>query len=103
MYVFWVPKRNLIISVSFLAMLFFANKLIDASIHNANTSKSSKFIDLSFAYNGVLGKEMVQTNRDTLWAVFEGYKFYVLCNPKNNKTYCYETERISNIKRQVIE
>jgi hypothetical protein len=103
MYIFWVPKRNLIIGVSFLLMLAFANKLIDASIHNANTNKTSKFIDLSFAYNGILGKEIVQTNRDTLRAVFEGYKFYILRNPINKKTYYYEPERISNIKRHIVE
>ncbi len=99
-YIFWVPKRNLIVFVSLLLLLKFANLLIDESVNSAINKEPSKFVEMSFIYNG---DQKIQTDRDGVWSFYEGYRYIILRNPKNNEIFKYEPELITNLKRKVID
>ncbi len=96
-YIFYVPKRNVIALVSILIFLRFSNLLIDKVVTEPQSKTPENFIALSFKYKE---NQAVKTDRDTLWVYYEGYKYLILRDPKTNKAYPFERAFISNIERK---
>lgn len=98
-YVFYVQKRGLILVCSVIIFIFFANKLIDKSITEASSNQPETFIAMSFSYKE---NQLIKTNKDTLWSYFDGYKYFILQNPKSEEVFLYEPELVTNIRRKVV-
>ena len=93
-YIFFVSKRIEIFIISLFVLLMFSNLLIKNALSNHNLERQKgEFVQISFEY-----KNRKIVSSDTLFPVYNGYKYLVMRNPIAEETFLFEKNLMTEIK-----